>query len=50
MKEHKLSNAVYDAEGEMTVHQQVMDSYSHGTHDVQRHQDEMEHQYDKMKY
>ncbi|MDT8859397.1 MULTISPECIES: hypothetical protein [Bacillaceae] len=49
MKEHKLSNHVYDAEGEMSVHQQVMDSYSQGTHE-QRHQDEMEHQYEKTKY
>ncbi|WP_332689836.1 hypothetical protein [Halalkalibacter lacteus] len=48
MKEHKLTNMTYVAEGEMSVHQQIMDSYSQGTHE-ERHQDEMEHQYDKMK-
>ncbi|MBP3949761.1 hypothetical protein [Bacillus suaedae] len=48
MKEHKLTSGIYDAQGEMDVHQQVMDSYSHGTLE-QRHQDEMDQQYEKTK-
>ncbi|MFC0473257.1 hypothetical protein ACFFHM_22835 [Halalkalibacter kiskunsagensis] len=49
MKEHKLTNMTYDAEGEMSVHQQVMDSYSQGTHEQRHQEEEMENQYDKMK-
>ncbi len=30
VKEHKLHGTIYDVEGEMMVHEQVMDSYRGG--------------------
>ncbi|GAE30099.1 hypothetical protein [Halalkalibacter hemicellulosilyticus] len=39
MKEHKLTNGLYDQQGEHVVHQQLLDSYSSGTYE-QRHLDE----------
>ncbi|MCK0471328.1 hypothetical protein [Halalkalibacter sp. APA_J-10(15)] len=39
MKEHKLTNGLYDQQGERVVHQQLLDSYSCGTYE-QRHLDE----------
>ncbi|WP_179295616.1 hypothetical protein [Bacillus sp. FJAT-45350] len=30
MKEHKLHGTIYDVEGEMMVHEQLMDSYRVG--------------------
>ncbi|WP_156323884.1 hypothetical protein [Bacillus sp. JCM 19034] len=47
-KEHKLTNGSYDQQGEQEVRQLLLDSYSNGTYE-QRHLDEMQHQYEKMK-
>jgi hypothetical protein len=47
MKEHKLSNSLYDQEGVNTVHDQVMNAYYAGTNETPKaEQEEHEKQQD----